>query len=302
MVDKLAEEYAGQPVVFLEYNVNGPFYSRSSRWWAASGQDYASLPMVMVDSGNQYTSGYLNFETVYKAMVDTSMPRLPQAALQAYAWREGNQVGFYAQVQNLSGVTLSPANNATLHGIVYEDIHAGATNRYVRAAVSTAITELLPDGTATFSMETADLEGVNWDKLHYIVLVDYTPLAPDGAYDMLQAVQAALIPAPFNVDPISISFCVEPENPYDPTLALNITGAGFLEWSAQEAIPWLTIAPDSGTVSTQPVLTADIAQVPAGVSQGTITFTTNDTYFTEVLNFKIFYGVCEPSYIPIVRR
>ncbi len=302
MVDKLAEEYAGQPVVFLEYNINGAFYSRSGRWWQASGQNYASLPMVMVDSGNQYEDGYLDFHTVYKRMVDTSMVRPPRAAMEAYAWRDGNKVGFYAQVQNLSGVTLSPVNNATIHGIVYEDIHAGATDRYARAAVSTVITNLPANETSTFTMETVNLEGVNWDKLHYIVLVDYTPLAPDQAYDMLQAVQATLIPAPFDVHPSSISFCVEPGNPYDPTMALNITGAGFLEWSAQEDIPWLTIAPSSGSITTHPVLTAVIAQVPTGVSQGTITFTTIDTYFTKVLNFKIFYGVCEPAYIPIVRR
>ncbi len=302
MVDKLAQEYAGQPVVFLEYNVNGSFYSRSSRWWQASGQDYASLPMVMVDSGNQYEDGYLDYQTVYKGMVDTSMVRPPQAALEAYAWRDGNKVGFYALVNNFSGVTLSPANHATIHGIVYEDIHAGATDRYVRAAVSTAITNLEPLGVSTFSMETSDLEGVNWDKLHYIVLVDYTPLDPAGAYDMLQAVQATLIPAPFAVDPISVSFCVAPENPYDPTMTLNLTGAGFLEWSALADVPWLTIVPDSGTVPTQPVITASISQLPPGVSQGTITFTTVDGYFSKVLHFKVFYGVCVPSYIPIVHR
>jgi hypothetical protein len=302
VVDKLADEYMGQPVVFLEYNVNGSFYSRSSRWWQASGQDYASLPMVMVDSGNQYTSGYVNFEPVFKAMVDTSILRPPQAALEAYAWRDGNKVDFYAQVQNLSGVTLSPTNNATVHGIVYEDIHAGATDRYVLASVSTSIPNLPANEIATFRIETFDLEGVNWDKLHYIVMVDYTPLEPTGAYDMLQAVHASLIPAPFTVDPISISFCVEPQNLYDPTMTLNLTGADFLEWSALADVAWLTIAPDSGTVFSQPVITAFISQLPAGVSQGTITFTTDDGYFSKVLNFKVFYGVCEQSYIPIVNH
>jgi hypothetical protein len=301
VVDKLAQEYADQNVVFLEYYVNADFGSRVNRWWAAFGGGQAYLPLVMVDSGNQITNGYEDFYKIYKDMVDASVVRLAQATLEAYTWRDGNKVGFYAQVENLSGVTLSPSNNATVHGIVYEDIHAGATDRYVRAAVSTGITNLSPNGFATFTMETSDLEGVNWDKLHFIVLVDYKPQG-SSSYDMLQAVQAIAIPAPFRVHPGSVSFCVEPEDRYNPTITLSISGANFLEWSAREDIPWLTVSPDSGSISTHPVLSADIALVSPGVSQGIITITTVDNYFTKDVIFKIFYGSCKPSYIPIVNR
>jgi hypothetical protein len=301
VVDKLAQDYAGQPVVFLEYYVNADFSTRSSRWWAAFGGQYASLPMVMVDSGNQYNMGYLDFAVVYKSMVDTSMLRPPQAELEAYAYRDGSSVGFYVQVQNLSGVMLSPANDATVHAIVYEDIHVGATDRYVRAAVAAPITGLAPGGTATFTLQTSALEGVNWDKLHYIVLVDYIP---DGAtaYDMLQASVAAPIPAPFDIDPGSVSFCLEPDHSQDASLPLDLTGAGFLEWSVQSPVAWLTVNPAGGIISTSPILSVLASQLSPGVQQAVLPFTTVDGYFTRDVAVKVFVGECKSSYIPFVRR
>ena len=51
MVDQLAEEYAGDPVVFIEYDVDNPPGNRVSRWWAAWGSGGSVyLPLIMVDS------------------------------------------------------------------------------------------------------------------------------------------------------------------------------------------------------------------------------------------------------------
>jgi len=105
----------------------------------------------------------------------------------------GNRVRVSGQMTNLSGVTLSSSGNgATIHVIVYEDAHVGVTDRYVRAAPSTAIVSGLANGaTMTFTLETIDLTSVNWNNLHTIVLADYRPAGSSGPYDMLQAIRAS---------------------------------------------------------------------------------------------------------------
>lgn len=170
-------------------------WSRNSRFWAAFGGTSVYLPEIIVDSGHQYSSGYLDFYNVYKAMIDTELARPPETEIEALWWRDGDKVRFYARVTNLSTTVLSSAaNSAAVHAIVYEDAHVGVTDRYARAAVSTGVSSsLAPGASADFSLVTADLVGVNWDALHFLVLVDYRSAGASGAYDMLQA--AAAVPA-----------------------------------------------------------------------------------------------------------
>jgi hypothetical protein len=82
----LAKDYWYQPVVFLEYDMNGDFPTRSSRWQAAYGGGFTGTPWIMVDSGNQISHGWVDFYTVYKGMVDVSLPRPPQAAMLVSTW------------------------------------------------------------------------------------------------------------------------------------------------------------------------------------------------------------------------
>jgi hypothetical protein len=203
----LAQDYAGQPAVFIEYDVDNPPSRRYDRWWAAFGGGSATLPLVMVDSGNQTSNGYVDFYDVYQAMVDSALARPAQAEIQAYWSRTGDRVGFDVEVKNLSSATLSSAtNSATVHGIVYEDARVGITNRFARAAVETGIPDLAPNATATFKLETSDLSGVDWDNLHFVVLVDYRPSGSVGAFDMLQATIA--IPKSGSVKRMYLPFAV----------------------------------------------------------------------------------------------
>ena len=48
---------------------------------------------------------------------------------------------------------------------------------------------LASGASATFTLETPDLTVVDWNKLHYVALVDYRPVS-GSAYDMLQAAVA----------------------------------------------------------------------------------------------------------------
>jgi hypothetical protein len=189
-VDQLAQDYASRQVVFLEHDVDQPPPARYGRWWAAFGGGSASLPLVMVDSGNRISSGWLSFYEVYKGLVDAELARPAQAQVQATWRRVGNQVRFSVQVTNLSGGALGTATDATVHAMVYEDARVHSTSRYVRAAVAQAIVSLASGATASFDLQTADLAGVDWNRLHYVAAVDYRPAGRSGAYDMLQAAVA----------------------------------------------------------------------------------------------------------------
>jgi hypothetical protein len=194
VVDQLALDYAAKPALFLEYNVNSAPSSRSGKFWAAHGGGTASFPLVIVDSGHQVQSGVVPYYTTYKALVDQELARAPQARILAAWQRTGNKVAFSVQIKNLSGVAWSYAQNkAAVHALVYEDAKVGVTSRCVRSAVSQNISaSLAPESSATFTLETPDLSGVDWSKLHYLALVDYQPVG-GSAYDMLQA--AVALPA-----------------------------------------------------------------------------------------------------------
>jgi hypothetical protein len=43
----LAKDYWDQPVVFLEYDMNGDFPTRSSRWQAAYGGGFTGTPWII---------------------------------------------------------------------------------------------------------------------------------------------------------------------------------------------------------------------------------------------------------------
>ncbi len=161
----------------------------------------------MADSGHQFSTGVVAYYSVYKGMVDAELARPAAADVQANAWRVGSRFRVSARVVNWSGTTLSSANAATVHAIVYEDIKVGVTSRTVRDAVYASITGAIANGTSkTFSLDTRDITPADWSKVRVLVLVDYRPGGASGAYDMLQAAHASLggsaLP-PFTDDPLA---------------------------------------------------------------------------------------------------
>jgi hypothetical protein len=301
----LAQDYAGQPVVFIEYDADNAPGSRYGLWWAAfSGGTTVYLPLVMVDSGHQISNGPVDFYNVYKAMVDTELVRPAQAEIQASWWRTGDKVGFYIQVKNLSTVALSSSSNsAAVHAIVYEeDVPARDTHRFGRAAVSTDISNLAPNATATYTLETSDLTGVNWDKLHFIVLVDYRPSGSVGAYDMLQAAVALPAGSPFAALPDSLTFMVDPTDLSIPLALVNFQGPSFVNWNAIPSTPWLTVTPSSGSITAQPTLAVIKNNLSTGWQQGNVTFTTADGLFSDQMIINAYLGAVKRTYLPFIMR
>ncbi len=184
----------------MEYDVdNSTFSSRTGRWWSTHGGGSVTLPMVMVDSGNYASNGYENFDAKYRSMVNTSLARASQAEIVAVGKRVGDTLHFDVKVTNRSDVTLSSANRAAVWVSVYEEFSSPGgerlTNRYVRATARSSIsTSLPPGGVQNFILDTTTLDGVIWDNLRAVVLVDYLPSSSSGAYDMLQAVSILSFP------------------------------------------------------------------------------------------------------------
>jgi len=199
VVNQLAQDYASQPVIFLEYDVDDSALSaREWRWWSAYSGSSVTLPMVMVDSGNRISNGYEDFNAKYSSMVNSSLARDAQANITATGQRVGNTLHFNVEVENRSNVTLSYGNNAAVWVIVYETFgSSGAgrlTNRFVRVTASTSISSLSPNGVGNFVVDTPTLDGVVWDNLRAVVLVDYLPTGSPGVYDMLQATSVTSFP------------------------------------------------------------------------------------------------------------
>jgi len=296
VIDQLATEYASQSVVFLEYGVNPPISSRFSRWQAAASGQNLTLPYAMVDSGQHTSNGYVSFYSVYKGMVEAELSRPAQAELKAYQQRNGSQVDFTVQLKNLSGVPLSAANSATIHAIVYEDAHVQLTGRFVRSAVSKSITSLAEGATGTFTLATSGLSGVNWDKLHYLVFVDYRP-SNTGAYDMLQAAIAQPL---FLASPDQIIFLVDPSNPGSPSQLVTIQGPASFTWQASADKFWLTVTPSSGPIDTQPAISLVMSGLQNGWQEGLVTFTSSDNLNSVQVKVEVYYGTLQKYFLPVV--
>jgi len=254
-----------------------------------------------VDSGNQSSNGVKSAD-VYRSMVNTSLARPPQGEIEALWWRTGDSVSFSVQVMNSSNVTLSSVNRATVWGIVYEDTHVVNTNHYVRAITSTAISSLAPGSTATYTLQTPDLTGVDWTKLHYIALVDYRPDPAIRPYDTLQAVFAQQ-KTRFTLEPEVITLMVDPADVTPPTATVSFKAADPVDWAAETSAAWLTITPTIGSTTVQPVVSVVTGNLNTGWQQGIITFTaTSGDSFSDTLMVKAYYGLVWSTYLPGVIR
>lgn len=301
-MDQLANEYANERVVFVEQDVDNTVGLRYGRWWTAhDGEGSAMLPIVMVDSGHQISNGYEDFYSVYKSMVDSALSRPPQAEIKAYHQRVDDTLYVYGELTNLSGVSLSSQNSATLHAIIYEDAQIGSTSRFVHAAPWSSIhPALAPRKTMTFTL-SATLSGVNWDNIHALALADYRP--GEGAYDMLQAA-ATQTPA-VSVQPAQLTFLLDPNDTTQPGTLVSFEGPHILNWTATESPEWVTLSSLSGSVSEQVLVSVSPAALSSGWQNGYITFDASSIsglHFEERVHVRAYYGPLETVYLPILMR
>jgi hypothetical protein len=258
----------------------------------------------MVDSGHQISSGYLDFHTVYKGMIDAELSRPPQAEVTGSARRQGNTYQFSVQVKNLTSTLLSPANDARVYAIVYEDAHVGVTNRIVRASVSASISSLAPQETGTFSLNTGDLSSeVNWDHLHLVVLADYRANPNPVAYDMLQA--AVLEDTTVTLLPNPISFLVDPADSQGRSVQIEMDGPSTLSWTGSVTASWLQLSASTGSISSPPTLSVEKTKLSPGMQVDEVDFSISSPggqSYEVKIPVSAYYGPVKHIRLPIIQR
>ena len=230
----------------------------------------------MTDSGYNTADGPVSFPTG-QIMIDDSLARAPKADIFAQVQRVGDSYHFDVQVTNLSGVGLSSSNEATVYAIVYEDVTPNAsttplTSRYVRAVASTGISSLANGATGSYSLDTSDLTGVDWGRLHPVVLVDYRP-GGSGYYDMLQAA-FEYSPTPFEVRKYAEPDAVNAGDTLTYTIQVINTSEANLDFIVTDNLP------------TQVTYAGPTSWIPDTLAPGSIWETT----FTVTANYSVTFS------------
>ena len=301
------------PSFSYEEDVDYDNGSRNYRWWeayrASGGGSTTTLPEAMVNSGHQVADGSVTFPNastdkfynLYKSMVDAELSRPPEADIDAFAERVDDRVRFSIWVTNRSSRPLYAYKNlATVNAIVYEDTHVLLTDRFVRAAEETALTpELAPYETSAFQLETPELSGVDWDKLHSLAFVDYQP--GDGAYDIVQA--AVPGPPDFWARPESITLMIDSTEVLIHTIDIDLRGTLDLDWAAEETLTWLDVAPFSASILNPPVVSIYSEKLIPGWQHGELSITAesnNGIRFIELISVQVYLGPVEELLLPMI--
>lgn len=185
---ELKADYEDQNVLFINQNVDAPHGGRVDRWFQGYGlPGDVYLPITMVDSGNDVSSGEIDFIDVYSEMVDTSLEREPNALMTVTSVRQDNLLRFDARITNTSGATLSAANDATLTALVYQEPSNPSSVPVIYAAATAPITTLADGATGNYTLEVL-VGNPDPERTRWVVIADYRPETSDSAYDTLQAV------------------------------------------------------------------------------------------------------------------
>jgi hypothetical protein len=168
--------------------VDNQIADRVTRWfdaYATPGDVF--LPLVMVDSGNQISSGDVEFNAVYGAMIENSLDRETKAGMTVRTKRVDDILQFNVTLTNTSGETLSAANNATLTTLLYRQPNNSTGVPWVVRGTTTAI-QILADGHTGSTSFEIDIRFLDMDRIHWLVIAEAQLDGSTTAYDTLQAV------------------------------------------------------------------------------------------------------------------
>lgn len=268
-------EYGLSSVAFIEWHSGIP-QNRKDILKESGGGTY--VPEAMIDSAHEFETGAgSDVYDVYRGMVNRSLSRDVTADITATYARTENTVTIKATITNNSAVTLSVQNKAAVQAIVYEDYRQSKTNHAGRGSAKTDISYLRPGRSETF-MITVTLSGVvDYNNLHYIVLVDYKTAAKDtGVYDQLQAAIAVpgdvTPPLAFNASPTSLSFDIKTGDTTMPTGQISLTGGAGQNWTATADKDFVQISPSSGSVPGTLTVAIDKTKLVIGTQTALILF------------------------------
>lgn len=260
----LQHEMQGRAVL-LEYDYDGFPYGRQDRFWA-SGASATYLPLVMVGSGYRTTSGSVNFEPVYRSMIDDELTRPVRAAVSAFWHRTTSTMRAYVQVLNLGDTDLEIDQEAAIWLIAYESSSVGHSTTWVRSTALRYLPfDLAPGESAEVVFDSPPMSGVDWNQMAGLVMVEDRP-GGQGSYDMLQATEA--LPAGLTAAPDDLLM-----SPNGSCAEVVLKGPHVLSWSAVSNVPWIEVTPSSGDALPATVtLTVGAELRPPLETEGVVTF------------------------------
>jgi hypothetical protein len=236
-MNTLQTEFEGRAVL-LEYDYDAFLYGRQDRFWA-TGVNARYLPLVMVGSGYRTSSGSVDYERVYRSMIDAEIARQPRASISAFWRRTGNTMRAYVVVCNLGPSDLEIDEEAMVWLIAYEKANIGVSATWVRSTAERSLPyDLEPGETAAVVLDTPPVGLADWGKMSGVVLVEDRP-GGSGAYDMAQAVEA--LPAALSASPDHLQVA-----PGASAAEVELSGPHVLSWSAESDAPWIEVLPSSG--------------------------------------------------------
>jgi hypothetical protein len=208
----------------------------------------------------------VDYEAVYRSMIDDELARPARAAVSAYWRRSANTMRAYVEVRNLGATDLEIDHDAAIWLIAYEDAsREGVSTTWVRSTAQRYLPyDLAPGETATAVIDTPPMSGVEWSRMAGLVLLEDRP-GGGGAYDMVQAAEA--LPADLSAAPDHLVM-----SPYRPVAEVILRGPHVLSWSASSDVPWIEVTPSSGAIPTTAILTLRPELRPPAATEGSVAF------------------------------
>lgn len=237
-ISTLQRQYAGRAVL-LEYSYDAFLVGRQDRFWA-TGVSANFLPLVMVGSGYQTSSGHADYYSEYSGLITLDRLREPEAEVTAFWRRVGASVRSYVTVRNTRVRRLRVDEQAAVWAVVFERARIGVSDTWVRSTTRHALAaDLRTDESVDLVVDAPGASLADWNRAAVVVMVEERP---GGArFDMLQAALAE--PAALGLEPGQVVL-----SPASRTVQVAIGGPHVLSWTAASEVPWLEVSPSAGEV------------------------------------------------------
>ncbi len=259
----LQSEMEGRAVL-LEYDYDAFLYGRQERFWA-TGVSAMYLPLVMVGSGYETSSGSVSYEAAYRSMINHELARPARADVSAFWRRSGNTMRAYVEVLNLDDTALEIDQEASIWLVAYENGSVGVSTTWVRSTAFQFLPfDLAPEESATAVIDTPPMSGIDWSMMDGLVMIE-DRTGGGGSYDMLQAIVAS--PAGLTAAPGNLVLSLSGKE-----AEVVLSGPHVLSWTASSDVSWIEVTPSSGSLPATPALTVRPELVLRSETEGVVTF------------------------------
>ncbi|MCC7019979.1 MAG: hypothetical protein IT332_09500 [Ardenticatenales bacterium] len=217
------------PVAMFEYDVDAkytgalaPMAARKNRYWASGGD--GNLPLVLLNSGREVTSGSQEFKKKYGQMIAAAAKEPAAAEVKAWAKRSAlDRYRVQVDVTNVGSTVLDPFGErpAMVVAFLVEDRKVVHMSNTARGVVTIDLPdELKPGQTVQVEGELAAEQGTNFNKVKVVAVVEYGDEdgwdIAGGTWSTMGERPAAVPPTATAVPPTDVPAPTDTPAPTDP--------------------------------------------------------------------------------------